>query len=49
MLEQLENERLAELEKLISNMLSKGYDKLNDEEKLQLIQYQKEKFGILLD
>lgn len=34
MLEQLENERLKELERLINQMLSKGYDNLTDEQKL---------------
>ena len=49
LLEQLENERLRELEELIKGMLAKGLDKLSDEEKLTLILYQKEKCGILLD
>jgi hypothetical protein len=48
-LEQLENERLKELEKLINDMLKKGYDNLTDEQKLELIGYQKEKCHILLD
>lgn len=49
LLEQLENERLRELEELIQNLLKKGLNNLSDEEKLTLILYQKEKCHILLD
>lgn len=49
MLEQLENERLRHLEKLISDMLAKGYENLSDQEKLELIGYKKERVNILLD
>lgn len=47
MLEQLENERLKQLEQLIAAMLAKG--DLTDAQKLELIGYQKERVNILLD
>lgn len=49
LLEQLENDRLMQLEKLIAQMMSKGYANLSDLEKLELIDYKKERCHILID
>lgn len=47
LLEQLENERLKQLEQLIADLVARG--NLSDTEKLELIGYQKERVNILLD